>query len=289
MTWAKVSAPSNSADYADAETYSAGPIAAATGPTVDKDGNMTDNTATHESVAELKAASLSLEGKTPQEILAWSAERYQPGLALACSFGGPSGMALLDMMMKIDRGVEVFYLDTDFLFPETYRLRDVVAEKYNIQPVRYMSLLTPSQQAAKHGEALWSRDPDACCEIRKVEPNARALQGKRAWISGIRRDQSSTRTDVDIVGWDEKFHLAKINPLASWSESQVWTYIVDNGVPYNELHDRNYPSIGCTHCTKTVMPGDDPRSGRWSGFEKTECGIHVPEGETAAIGVPASE
>lgn len=229
---------------------------------------------------ELLDLSASLEGKTPQEILRWAAGEYQRDLALACSFGGPSGMVLLDMIMGIDRKVEVFYLDTDFLFPETYRLRDLCAKKYGFEPAGYMSLLTPFQQSEKHGAALWERDPDLCCQIRKVEPNARALAGKRAWISGIRRDQSASRKDVQIVEWDEKFGLIKINPLAAWTESQVWTYILDNSVPYNELHDRNYPSIGCTNCTQPVNPGDDPRSGRWQGTDKVECGLHVPDGQT---------
>jgi phosphoadenosine phosphosulfate reductase len=233
--------------------------------------------------AELKAASERLEGKTPQEILRWADETYQPGLSIACSFGGPSGMVLLDMIMQIDRNVEVFYLDTDFLFPETYKLRDIVAAKYNFEPKGYMSLLTPNEQATKHGEALWTSDPDACCAIRKVEPNRRALAGKRAWISGIRRDQSKTRTDIGIVEWDEQFGLVKVNPLASWTEAQVWKYILDEGVPYNALHDQNYPSIGCTNCTKPVMPGDDPRSGRWQGFDKTECGLHAPTGAEITI------
>lgn len=236
---------------------------------------MTQDTITQRpSDAELKAQSDALEGKTPQEILAWASEAYQPGLTMACSFGGPSGMVLLDMMMNIDRGVEVFYLDTDFLFPETYKLRDTAAKKYGFEPAGYMSLLTPQQQAAKHGDALWASDPDLCCALRKVEPNRRALDGKRAWISGIRRDQSKTRADVPIVQWDEQFGLVKINALAAWTESQVWTYILDNSVPYNELHDHNYPSIGCTHCTKPVAAGEDPRSGRWQGFDKTECGLH---------------
>jgi phosphoadenosine phosphosulfate reductase len=155
--------------------------------------------------------------------------------------------------------VEVFYLDTDFLFPETYKLRDVASAKYGFEPAGYMSLLTPAQQAAKHGDALWARDPDACCAIRKVEPNRRALEGKRAWISGIRRDQAKTRTDIPLVEWDDKFGLVKINALAAWTESQVWKYIADNGVPYNELHDRGYPSIGCTYCTKPVKPGETPQ------------------------------
>ncbi len=140
---------------------------------------------------DLAAASAALEGKSPQEILRWASEEYQPGLTLACSFGGPSGMVLLDMMMQIDRDVEVFYLDTDFLFPETYKLRDIAAAKYDFQPTGYMSLLTPPQQAQKHGDALWARDPDACCAIRKVEPNERALAGK------TRLDQRHPARPVD--------------------------------------------------------------------------------------------
>jgi len=245
--------------------------------------------ATEEITAELRESAAALEGRTPQEVLRWAAERYQPGLALACSFGGPSGMVLLDMMMQVDRSVEVFYLDTDFLFPETYRLRDQAAAKYNFEPVGYMSLLTPTEQSAKYGDALWARDPDACCAIRKVEPSQRALAGKRAWISGIRRDQTKQRSDIPLVEWDAKFGLVKVNALAAWSESQVWTYILDNGVPYNELHDRGYPSIGCTYCTKPVQAGADPRSGRWQGFEKTECGLHVPEGQAALTQGVAAE
>ncbi|MDE3095555.1 MAG: phosphoadenylyl-sulfate reductase [Chloroflexota bacterium] len=229
----------------------------------------------------LAAASRELEGASPQQVLRWAAAAYQPGLALACSFGGPSGMVLLDMMMRIDRSVEVFYIDTDFLFPETYRLRDIAAARYGFEPAGYMSLLTPAQQAAAYGDALWARDPDACCALRKVEPNRRALAGKRAWLSGIRRDQSKSRAETPIVQWDGKFGLVKVNPLATWTESQVWQYILDNEVPYNELHDQGYPSIGCTHCTRPVAAGDDPRSGRWQGFDKTECGLHAPDGHDA--------
>ena len=217
--------------------------------------------------------SAELEGKGPQEILRWAVKEFQPGLTMACSFGGPTGMVLLDMMMQIDPSVEVFYLDTDFLFPETYHLRDVCEQKYGFKPIGYKSLLTPEAQAEKHGDALWARDPDACCEIRKVEPNYRALEGKSAWLSGMRRDQAKTRADIGIVEWDTKFDLVKLNPLAAWDEKQVWAYIMANGVPYNELHNRGYPSIGCTYCTKAVKEGDDPRSGRWAGFDKEECGI----------------
>ncbi len=223
-----------------------------------------------DTLAQLSAA---MEGKAPQDVLSWAVGEFQPGLTLACSFGGPTGMALLDMVMKIDPRVEVFYLDTDFLFPETYRLRDVCEQKYGFKPIGYKSLLTPEAQAEQHGAELWGSNPDLCCDLRKVEPNHRALDGKTTWISGMRRDQSKTRANVAIVDWDEKFGLVKLNPLAAWDEKQVWAYIAANDVPYNQLHDLGYPSIGCTNCTKPVRPGDDPRSGRWAGLDKEECGI----------------
>jgi len=230
---------------------------------------------------ELARLSAELEEKTPQEVLRWAVQEFQPGLTLACSFGGPSGMVLLDMLMQIDSTVEVFYLDTDFLFPETYKLRDVCEQKYGIKASGYKSLITPEKQAEQYGDALWARDPDQCCEIRKVEPNYRALEGKRAWIAGMRRDQAKTRANIGIVEWDSKFDLVKINPLANWDEKKIWAYIMANGVPYNELHDRSYPSIGCTYCTKPVAKGQDPRSGRWQGFDKEECGIQ--EGTVTVI------
>ncbi len=223
--------------------------------------------------ATLIRLSSELEGKEPQQILEWAAHEFQPGLTMACSFGGPTGMALLDMVMQIDPGVEVFYLDTDFLFPETYALRDICEQRYGFKPIGYRSLLAPEAQAEQHGEALWLRDPDACCNLRKVEPNNRALQGKTAWLSGMRRDQTKTRSDIGIVEWDAKFELVKLNPMAAWDEKRVWSYILENDVPYNQLHNVGYPSIGCTHCTKPIKQGEDPRSGRWQGFDKLECGI----------------
>ena len=227
----------------------------------------------------LKATSDSLEGATPQEILRWAIGEFSPDITLACSFGGVSGMALLDMTMKIDSSVPVFYIDTDFLFPETYALRDQASARYGVAPIGFKTTLTPEAQAEQHGEALWTRDPDLCCDIRKVEPNRRALAGKRAWIAGLRRDQGSTRRDVGIVEWDAQSDLVKVNPLANWTEQQVWGYIFQERVPFNPLHEQGYPSIGCTHCTRAVKPGEDPRAGRWSGFDKVECGIHIqPDG-----------
>ena len=225
---------------------------------------------------KLQAISQSFEGAEPQEIIRWSLDEFSPDITLACSFGGGSGMALLDMTLKINLAVSVFYLDTDFLFPETYILREQVSKRYGIQPIAFKAELTPQEQAERYGEALWARDPDLCCELRKVRPNAQALAGHRAWIAGLRRDQGGIRRNAAIVSWDTKFSLVKLNPLANWTEAQVWDYIKENEVPYNSLNDRGYPSLGCTFCTRRVEPGDHPRAGRWSGFSKMECGIHLP-------------
>ncbi len=225
---------------------------------------------------ELKAISDSFETKHPQDVLAYALERYAPRIVLACSFGAED-VVLVDMVHRINPRVPLFYLDTDFLFKETYEVRDLILAKYGLLPdqvIQIKSLLTPEQQAARYGEALWAREPDQCCQLRKVEPLARALNGYSAWITGIRRDQAPTRANAGLVEWDKKFQLIKVNPLAKWTASDVWAYIQVHEVPYNELHDRNYPSIGCTHCTAPVLPGEDPRSGRWKNFAKTECGLH---------------
>jgi phosphoadenosine phosphosulfate reductase len=225
---------------------------------------------------ELAAASQRLEGASAETVLLWAKEQFAPDISLACSFGGPSGMVLVDLAARVDLGAEIFYLDTNLLFPETYAVRDAISARYGINPIGYQSRLTLGEQAEQHGEALWLTDPDRCCYLRKVEPNERALAGKRAWVSGIRRDQSATRRFVPIVEWDDGFDLVKLNPLATWSEADVWAYIRENNITYNPLHDDGYPSIGCVPCTRRVAPGEDPRAGRWASFEKTECGIHVP-------------
>jgi phosphoadenosine phosphosulfate reductase len=169
----------------------------------------------------------------------------------------------------------VFYLDTEFLFPETYALVERAAQRYGIVPQPLRPALTAAQQAEQEGDRLWERDPDRCCAIRKIEPQRKALAGYGAWITGLRRDQVSTRRSTPVVSWDEKFGLAKIAPLATWTEQQTWNYIVAHDVPTNELHNVGYPSIGCTHCTRPVHMGEDARAGRWSGTAKTECGLHV--------------
>lgn len=226
------------------------------------------------SAAERARIGGQLEESSPQEVLRWAVDSFFPELALACSFGGPSGMVLLDMISRIEPRVEIFYVDTDLLFQETYETRDRAAARYGSSPVAYKPSLTLAEQAGQYGDKLWLRDPDLCCELRKVKPNRRALAGKRAWISGIRRDQAAARRNARVVGWDRKLGLVKVLPLARWTEADVWAYVAKHDVPYNPLHDRGYPSIGCHGCTKAVRPGSDPRSGRWLGFDKTECGLH---------------
>jgi phosphoadenosine phosphosulfate reductase len=224
----------------------------------------------------LKALNQSLEGKSPQEILDNALNQYFPKIILACSFGAED-VVLLDMMLHINPRAELFYLDTDFLFPETYEVRDRIIAKYGLKPGQVLQLksnLTPEEQAQQYGDALWSRDPDQCCKLRKVEPLGRILKNYSAWITGIRRDQSPSRAKAGLIEWDQTFQLVKVNPLATWSGEQIWAYIYRKDVPYNVLHERHYPSVGCTHCTAPVMPGDDPRSGRWKNFVKTECGLH---------------
>jgi phosphoadenosine phosphosulfate reductase len=226
--------------------------------------------------AELKALAVEFDRRAPQDVLAYALQRYHPGIVLACSFGAED-VVLVDMIHRINPTVPLFYLDTEFLFPETYAVRDQIVAKYGLgadQVIRMTSRLTPAEQAAQHGDALWSKDPDLCCRLRKIEPLTRLLQGYQAWITGIRRDQAPTRANAGLIEWDAKFGLVKVNPLAKWTTEEVWTYIKIHEVPYNQLHDRHYPSIGCTHCTAPVMPGQDPRSGRWQNFSKTECGLH---------------
>ena len=237
---------------------------------------MSSSTESRPTEEALKALSDSLEGKSPQDIIASAFSQYSPKIILACSFGAED-VVLADMMFGINPNAVLFYLDTDFLFPETYEVRDRIIAKYGLKPDQVLhmkSTLTPEEQAKQHGEALWSQDPDQCCALRKVEPLGRVLKNYSAWITGIRRDQSPSRGNAGLVEWDQKFQLVKVNPLAAWSWEQVWAYIHANDVPYNLLHQQNYPSVGCTHCTSPIRPGDDPRSGRWKNFAKTECGLH---------------
>jgi phosphoadenosine phosphosulfate reductase len=224
---------------------------------------------------------IDAESWKPEQVLAWAFDTYGDKVAIATGFG-VEGMALLDIASRVNPGLKIFTGDTEFLFPETYDLMDRVEEKYGIKVERLYSQLTPEEQELEHGPKLWARDPDQCCAVRKVEPLKRKLATLDAWVTAIRRGQTADRAAVRKIAWDEKFGLVKISPLADWTREQIWNYVVRNDVPYNPLHDQNYPSIGCTHCTRAVKPGEDPRAGRWSGFRKTECGLHTVAAQPAA-------
>jgi phosphoadenosine phosphosulfate reductase len=192
-----------------------------------------------------------------------------PGqVALACSFQKEESV-LLDMLYSIAPDARVFALDTHVLFPETYEVWRTVEKRYGIQ-VEVFEGPSLGRQAAVHGDALWASNPVLCCAIRKVAPLGEALSGLQGWITGMRRDQSPTRASAPKIGWDESHELWKANPLADWSDDDVFAYIREHELPYNQLHDRGYASIGCTHCT---VPGQG-RDGRWAGTDKTECGLH---------------
>lgn len=230
-----------------------------------------------------------VEQWSPEDLLRWAFVTFGDHVEIASGFG-PEGVALIDIAARVQPQFRVFTLDTDFLFPETYSLMRQIENRYGITVERLKSDLTPDEQESLHGAALWSRDPDACCNLRKVEPLRKKLSQLRAWVTSIRRDQTPERAGALKLAWDAKFHLVKINPLADWTSGKVWRYVHDHDLPYNPLHDHGYPSIGCTHCTRSVRPREDARAGRWSGFNKTECGLHTasPSSLVSIIGASPS-
>jgi phosphoadenosine phosphosulfate reductase len=231
--------------------------------------------------ADVERAKVLAESWSPEAILTWAFSTYGDDVALATGMG-VEGMALLDIAHRVNPNLRVFTGDTELLFPETYDLIDRVESRYGIKIERLYSELTLHDQERVYGKALWASDPDQCCNLRKVEPLHRKLTTLDAWVTAIRRDQTSARAGIRKVEWDPKFELVKISPLADWTREMVWSYVLEHDVPYNPLHDRNYPSIGCTHCTRAVSPGEDQRAGRWSGFGKTECGLHAPDSRSSA-------
>jgi phosphoadenosine phosphosulfate reductase len=219
------------------------------------------------------------EEAEPQAIVAWMLERFADRrLVLTTSFG-MEGCALIDMVARHEQPVSVIYLDTMFLFPETYALRDRLVERYpHLRFINRGTTLTPQEQTKRHGPELWRRDPDACCRIRKVEPLRQALADVDVWVTGLMRSQSASRAELRTVAWDWQYQVLKVSPLAGWDRAKVWEYVQQHDVPYNELHERGYPTIGCTHCTlpvKGVAVGEYSRAGRWRGTDKLECGLHA--------------
>ena len=233
---------------------------------------------TEELLEELRQASQHLETATPQEILRWAVQRFAPRFTMATAFG-PEGMVILHMLAEIAPETPVFNLDTGYQFPETLELRERVKERYGMEVEFKRPELTVEQYERAHGGPLYRKRPDQCCGDRKIRVLYEAIRGWHAWASGIRRDQSPDRAQAAIVGWDRKFGLVKVSPLANWTKKEVWKMIVDHDIPYNPLHDQGYASIGCWPCTRAVTFGEDERAGRWSGFAKTECGLHTLEDE----------
>ena len=214
------------------------------------------------------AAPPEVEHMTAEEVLAFMVERYHPRLYVASSFQKEASV-IMDMLVRIEPEARFFTLDTGLFFPETYATWRALENRYGVTVDVYQGM-SLARQATLHGDALWERDPDACCDIRRVAPLEDALSGVDAWVSGLRRDQSPSRGGAAKVAWDPRYGVWKANPLADWSEQDVWRHIARHEVPYNDLHDRGYASIGCTHCT---APGPG-RAGRWAGGSKTECGLH---------------
>ena len=205
---------------------------------------------------------VDFESLSAEESVAWALGQFGDQLRIAVSFQKTSSV-LIDMVHRINPGARFFYVDTELLFPETYTTRDALAERYGIEFERIAN-----------GSEPWSLDRDGCCAEHKVQLMRRALDGASCWISGIRRVDSDTRANAPKFAWDARFGLWKLNPLVDWDEKRVWTYIKDHRVPYNELHDQGYPSIGCMPCTTVAVAGAGERAGRWAGSDRTECGIH---------------
>ncbi len=212
---------------------------------------------------DLSALNSDFESATASEIVAWAADNFGPHLALAASM---TDAVLIDLAVTVAPAIEVVFIDTGYHFPETLETVETVRRRYGLN-LRIMTV-------APHDEELWRVDPGNCCSAVKVGQLDRALAGKAAWMSGLRRDEAVSRAGASIVSRDLR-GLIKVNPLANWTAAQVDEYIKSHEVPVNPLTLQGYPSIGCMPCTQPVAPGEDPRAGRWSGSEKTECGLHL--------------
>ena len=232
--------------------------------------------ASPDELAWLARESERLDGASPEEIIAWAVNTYFPRLTMATAFG-PEGCVILSMLAAIEPRVYVFNLDTGYQFQETLDLRDRIAARYGIEVDLQRPELSVAEYEAKHGGPLHQTNSNQCCLDRKIKVLHRVARGFHAWMSGIRRDQSPHRAKAPIVGWDKKFGLVKISPLANWTSKDVWRRIHAERIPYSPLHDRGYPSVGCWPCTRAALLGEDERAGRWSGTGKTECGLHTWE------------
>ncbi|WP_423797426.1 phosphoadenylyl-sulfate reductase [Mycolicibacterium moriokaense] len=223
-----------------------------------------------QNLAERGAA--ELDGANADELLRWTEEHFGGNYIVASNM---QDAVLVDLASKVRPGVDVLFLDTGYHFVETIGTRDAVEAVYDINVVN----VTPENSVAKQdelfGKDLFAREPNECCRMRKVEPLGKALQGYSAWVTGIRRVEAPTRANAPLISWDKAFGLVKINPIAAWTDEEMQAYIDNNDVLVNPLVFEGYPSIGCAPCTAKPVEGADPRSGRWAGLSKTECGLHA--------------
>jgi phosphoadenosine phosphosulfate reductase len=214
----------------------------------------------------------ALEDADPFVVLTWAGETFGPGLAVASSMGDE---VLVHLASRAVPGVEVVFLDTGYHFAETIGTRDAYAATTAITVRTILPRHTVAEQDAEHCPRLHERDPNLCCTLRKVEPLERGLAPYAAWVTGMRREDAPTRTDIPVLGWDARRAKVKLNPLATWVQDDVDAYVAEHGVILNPLRQLGYTSIGCAPCTRAVSPGHDPRAGRWAGLDKTECGLHT--------------
>ena len=217
-------------------------------------------------------AGRELDGAPALEIVRWAVEALSSNITVA---GSMQDAVLPHLVSQVLPGVDVLFLQTGYHFAETLRTRDVVARTLPVTVVDALPRQSVAEQDAEFGARLHERDPNLCCFMRKVDPLARALEPYAGWVTGVRRDEAPTRAGTPVVGWDDKHDMVKVNPLATWTADDVEAYQVEHGLARNPLVAQGYPSIGCEPCTRRVAPGEDPRSGRWAGNDKTECGIHT--------------
>jgi len=228
---------------------------------------------TPETAAEADAHFGSIADPVEQAlaVLRWAGDTFGDGFAITSSMA--DGL-LSHLASRVIPGVDVVFLDTGYHFAETVGTRDWITSALPITLVNVTPPQTVAEQDARYGAQLHDRDPDLCCELRKVKPLAQALAGYVAWGSGVRRDESPSRAGTKLVDWDAKRGMVKVNPMAAWTQDLVDAYIAEHQIPVNPLFELGYGSIGCAPCTRPVAPGEDPRAGRWAGSNKTECGIH---------------
>jgi phosphoadenosine phosphosulfate reductase len=216
-----------------------------------------------------------VEALPAEDVLRWAYDDFGDRLCLSCSWQKQSSV-LVHMVSELGVDIDVIELDTHLFFKETYETRERLVERYGLSLIQ-PEVLTVAEQHKREGPNLWERDPDRCCHIRKVEPLLRALEPYEAWVSGIRREQAPSRAGARKVERSERYGVWKIQPLADWTEDDIWRYIAANAIPFNPLHEAGYRSIGCIPCTRPTRPDEEERAGRWAGSDKLECGIHLNE------------